>query len=369
MPRGMGDLTQLRTLSAFIVDDGNDCNVRELARLNNLTGSCCISGLLGVMFNTPGESVLSNKVHLTKLQLRWNENMQICGEFDSDVSYLVPHSCLEELQLLYYPYRKLPEWICEDKYKQLNSITLRKCKINKLHICLGRLPNLKCLYLIQMNSIDIIDHGDYLRHASFPRLEKLTIDGMSCLTHWTDVESWDFPLLSEFSIKNCPKIGELYFLPFLNSLKVLEIVNCLKLRSLSHLKLNLPEKLETLTVDDCPLLNEKYFFGQGAQWDKINHVPHICFDLQDLHSLSNDAEFSHLIKDEDADACFVSQAPDIEPLQGNVSRRLERELYHHMGDEHFDTQLEELDYRKLHGKVLHLYKVYQARVLATPGRS
>ncbi|KAL9240046.1 hypothetical protein vseg_014308 [Gypsophila vaccaria] len=285
MPKGIGCLTQLRTLTAFIVDD---CNIRELGYMNNLTGSCCISGLQNVASHEPKESVLHNKVHLTKLQLRWNEYDGCYQNFDFDASYLEPHSCLEELQMLYYPNSKLPGWIREEKYKRLNNVTLRKCNIHELDACLGRLPNLKRLAIIQLDRVETINHSTraYFREVSFPRLEKLIIDGMYNLTSWIGVDLWDFPLLSELSIKDCPIIRILPFLPFLCSLKVLEIVDCSELESLSDRKLKLPEKLETLTVDDCPLLNENYFYGEDAQWDKIKHVRHIWFDLEDLHSLS-----------------------------------------------------------------------------------
>ncbi|KAK9725944.1 hypothetical protein RND81_05G179200 [Saponaria officinalis] len=298
MPRGIGGLTQLRTLSSFIVDNEDGCNIRELRCLNNLCGSCCISGLQNVTQDT-SELLLLDKL-LTHLQLRWSEYDSVDQNWNYvDVSFLEPHPCLEELQMLYYPCTKLPWWICKEEYTRLNSITLRNCQSIVLDIRLGRLPNLRYLYIIQMNRVETIDDSIHALpgEVSFPKLEKLTIDGMFSLISWTGVKSGDFPLLSELSIKHCPRIIKLHFLPFLGSLELLEIVDCTMLESLSNQEL--PNKLQTLMVDDCPLLNERYF-GEGAEWCKIKHVQNIWFDLEDMHSLSADYADSELKVDDES---------------------------------------------------------------------
>ncbi|XP_074320610.1 uncharacterized protein LOC141657323 isoform X2 [Silene latifolia] len=288
MPRGIGALTELRTLSAFIVDAEQGCNIRELRNLNNLSGSCCISGLENVSAND-ASLVLKDKKHLTQIILRWDGyGATDEGNVSVPVWYLEPHCCLENLELFCYPKPRLPDWICDQKFKNLTSITFIKCE-NKRLITLGSLPNLNYLGIIQMNNVITIDHDIHAGHVSFPKLKKLTIDGMLNLASWTATAELDFPLLAEVSIKYCPKIYELPFLAFLSSLETLEISHCTALESLSDEMLS--EKLKMLVIESCSLLTTKYS-RDGEHWHKIEHVPEIWFDLQNIHSPSEDGHSS-----------------------------------------------------------------------------
>ncbi|XP_074306805.1 uncharacterized protein LOC141642044 isoform X2 [Silene latifolia] len=296
MPRGIGALTELRTLSAFIVDVEKGCNIKELRYMNNLIGSCCITGLENVTLQGAKEASLHSK-RLSRLQLRWNEyGVKDQLFYMEAASYLEPHPCLEELEMLRYPDSKFPWWICAQKFKQLGSITLRQCKVRRLDIRLGQLPYLKSLNIIEMDTVETIDRSihAYGNNVSFPKLEKLTIEGMLYLDSWTEVKFGDFPVLAELSIKDCPNLTLLPFIPFLGSLKLLDIGKCTELDSLSDQKL--PDKLETLMVHDCPLLIMSYS-ENGAEWDKIKHVPHIWFDLEEMHSVPGDGTDSSLMRE------------------------------------------------------------------------
>ncbi|CDP17173.1 unnamed protein product [Coffea canephora] len=73
MPIGLGSLTSLQTLSGFLVGKKDGCYIGELKNLVNLRGSLCISRLENISSPDKAEQAnLSNKKHITKLQLQWS---------------------------------------------------------------------------------------------------------------------------------------------------------------------------------------------------------------------------------------------------------------------------------------------------------
>ncbi|XP_021749083.1 putative disease resistance RPP13-like protein 1 [Chenopodium quinoa] len=294
MPKGVGALTELCTLSAFIVESGEGCTIRELKYMNNLKGSFCISGLENVADHEAQTTTLSDKKYLTRLQLRWNDFKSYDDQKRSDIfwttNYLEPNSCLEELQILYYPGLKLPPWIGSPLFKELVSITLLKCAIKELHTKLGKLPTLRYLnitFMYELTNIDYRVHRYYGEDpGSFPKLEALRIDGMPKLATWDGVCYGDFPLLTELVVRQCPKLSVLLFLPHLPSLRHLEISHCKVLKSLSHGP-TLSTSLETLVIDACPLLKKRYMRG-GEGWFEIEYIPDITIDLKDVRSTQED---------------------------------------------------------------------------------
>uniref|UniRef100_A0A803LZX1 Uncharacterized protein n=1 Tax=Chenopodium quinoa TaxID=63459 RepID=A0A803LZX1_CHEQI len=314
MPKGIGALTELRTLSAFIVDSGEGCSIRELQHMNNLKGSFCISGLENVTQREARETTLSDKKYLTQLQLRWNDfksySVQDLRCMYWTTHYLKPNLCLEELQVLYYPGLNLPAWMGSPEYERLVSITLLKCAIKELQIRLGELPNLKYLKITLMYKLTDINRLVHAKDGivSFPKLETLLIDGMPQLDSWIRVTYDDFPLLSKLIVKQCPKLSVLLFLPHLRSLKHLEISHCKVLKSLSDGPA-LSKSLETLEIDACPLLKKKCMKG-GEGWFEIEHIPEITIDLKDVRSIQEDGA--------DDDTSSADSDNDYEGLENNV---------------------------------------------------
>lgn len=286
MPRAMGALTRLRTLSAFIVDvlDGG-CNIRELKYMNQLSGSLCISGLENARGEDAKEAYLQNKKGLTQLQLRWNDykSKQIRIEDNSTIQNLRPNNCLQELHIMCYRGSNLPDWISNKDYANLVSITLLKCENRDLNISLKRLPNLKYLGITEMNRVRTIGGSFCGDSRAFPKLEELAVDGMSSLQYWMGIEFDGFPCLSKLSLKHCPKLTTIPPINYITSLKHLEISNCPKLKSISRGQFT---SLETLIIDDCALLKEQYSKG-GEDWHMIELVPNIWIDLHDIHAGDN----------------------------------------------------------------------------------
>ncbi|CAO2831533.1 unnamed protein product [Amaranthus hypochondriacus] len=232
MPKEIGRLTELRTLSAFIVKSEEGCSIRELKNINNLRGHFCISGLENASSEEIEQANIKDKIHITRLQLRWNDShcVQECGDYSSIVDHLMPNYHLEELQILHYPAQKLPKWIGFSEFVKIVSIVFINCAIEELNITLGMLPNLKHVQIIQMNRLVVINQGIHNSSEGsrgiFPELETLSIEGMSSLECWRDTKDGDFPLLSKLIIEQCPKLTYLPFLPYLQSLNHLKISDC-----------------------------------------------------------------------------------------------------------------------------------------------
>lgn len=291
MPRGIGGLSALRTLSAFIVDGKEGfSNIEELKFLNNLTGSFCISGLEHIEDPEDAKkAALSDKKHLTQLELRWSDIVQDWTHNEAKVlAHLEPSTALEELQILCFPGVSFPSWVSHPSYEKLVSITFLKCK-NLILPPLGKLPELKYLEIIESNNVAKIDRdfcGGTMQVAAFPKLEKLTIDGMFILEIWEGVNDGDFPHLSELSVKFCPNLSTLPMLPQLPPLKYLELSSCTSLKSLPDGRCLI--SLETLLIEDCPLI-EKMCSKEGDYWHKIKHVLDIWVDgLQECVTLNED---------------------------------------------------------------------------------
>ncbi|CAO2828949.1 unnamed protein product [Amaranthus hypochondriacus] len=294
LPEGMGALTNLQTLSAFVINSEEGSNIRELKNMNKLSGRFCISGLENVSCVDIHEADLQNKTHLTHLQLRWNDRKLYSDDEQINARNIIANVNLsynlKELNITCYPGLELPAWIDFRLHRNLASITLYKCENTELSLPLGQLPNLKYLSIVHMNRVAKIDGRilrDRMQHiVGFSSLEKLEIDSLSSIQTWTDVSHEDFPRLSEFVIKQCPMLIDLPFLPYLHSLRHLEISRCTEFECLPDGALS--TSLETLIIDDCPMLKERCT-KKGEDWHKIKHVPSIWIDLEDICSIHDDA--------------------------------------------------------------------------------
>ncbi|XP_021749226.1 uncharacterized protein LOC110714979 [Chenopodium quinoa] len=282
MPKGVGALSALRTLSGFIIDGKEGCsNIGELKLMNNLSGSLCISGLEHVEDPEDAKkSSLGDKINLKKLELRWSDIDQDWTHKETEVlAHLEPSTSLEELQILCFPGVSFPSWVGHPSFHKLVSITLLKCKNLSLPP-LGKLPQLKHLEIIEVDNVAKIDR-QFCRGSStkddvaFPRLEKLVVDGMFILETWEGVNDGDFPNLSELSIKFCPNLSTLPMLPHLPPLKYLELSNCTSLESVPDGRCLI--SLETLLIEDCPLIEKKCTKGDEFR-NKIQHVLDVWID-------------------------------------------------------------------------------------------
>ncbi|XP_059308588.1 putative disease resistance protein At3g14460 isoform X2 [Lycium ferocissimum] len=288
MPVGMGNLTSLQTLKAFLLGKGEGSDARELKHLTDLCGSFCISRLENISGSEEAREIeISSKKHLSKLELRWEGHQDDLALHEEILECLQPHSSLKVLQISFYNGSRFPLWMSNSCLSNIVSITLYKCKNCGYLPSLGGLPSLKSLIFFDLSVVRSIDHNFCKYEGSqigpaFPKLEKLKIDGMPNLGQWTGVENGDFPCLLRLSVGRCPKLMEIPMLSLLSCLNVLEICECDELQSFPMG--NLPSKLEFLIITDCPLIKELCIKPQSEEWSKIEHIPSIFIDHEEMSS-------------------------------------------------------------------------------------
>ncbi|XP_050277129.1 uncharacterized protein LOC126718817 isoform X2 [Quercus robur] len=286
MPKRIGNLTNLQTLSAFLVGRDDECGIEELKNMTDLCGTFCISRLERVSsLDKAKEAALIDKMYLDKLELRWSDIRVVNPEEEEEIlESLQPHSGLREIQILFYGGIKIPSWICNPSFADLVSITLYKCRNCEFLPSLGDLPSLKFLFIREMNEVKKIDH-QFCRNGSdkgFAKLEKLEINVMLNLEEWMGVENGDLPVLRKLTVEYFPKLIALPSLSCLISLEHLEIKHCSRLQCLPNE--GLPTSLEFLLIKGCPELKERCCKEEGLDWGKIEHVPNIWIDHQEISS-------------------------------------------------------------------------------------
>ncbi|TYH74897.1 hypothetical protein ES332_D05G435600v1 [Gossypium tomentosum] len=263
MPSGFDQLTQLQTLSNFVIGEGDGRLIRELKILSNLRGNFCLSGLENVNGQDAREAKLNEKLGIDGLELQWGtdlENNTRKTEVEERVlDFLHPPKKLEQLIIENYGGVKFSSWIADSSLKNLSSLKLRNCKNCKSLPSVGRLPFLKDLSIIgfdQVQKIGVELFGENQLNP-FASLEILSFGSLPNWKEWGTCEGDEkvlkLPSLRELSIKNCPQL--LGRLPtHLASLQKLEIHWCTSLvvsissfPSLSNFSIEGCAEL----VDDC----------------------------------------------------------------------------------------------------------------------
>jgi len=128
MPRGIGELKKLKTLTRYSVGTGNwHCNIAELHHLVNIHGQLSVTGLSRVTnINDAQTTNMISKRHLQILRLDWSagfyatecehtadqNNATSTPEFEEEVfESLKPQRNLEELEVVEYSGYKYPSWM------------------------------------------------------------------------------------------------------------------------------------------------------------------------------------------------------------------------------------------------------------------
>jgi cinnamyl-alcohol dehydrogenase len=318
MPRGIGELKKLKTLTRYSVGTGNwHCNIAELHHLVNIHGELSITGLSRVTnINDAQTANLISKRHLKILRLDWSagfyatecehtvnqNNATSTPEFEEEVfESLKPQRNLEELEVVEYSGYKYPSWMGDPAFSCLAKVTLWKQKCKFLP-ALGQLPQLHELVVIHMEGVERIGQEFYGQDSTerFPALELLEFQDMPKWVEWYDIAESDFPSLRELKIKDS---NELRVLPqkLPAHLKKLVITNCEKLirppiaPSLTSLVLKGNIHEETLSCLHFPLLRTlKVCFLRTAKFIKLENMPMLeglaivgCRQLFSVAGLSN----------------------------------------------------------------------------------
>jgi len=282
MPKHIGKLNNLQTLSYFIVEEQNGSDLKELAKLNHLHGRIHIKGLDNVI--DPADAVTANlkdKKYLEELQMEFNGGRE---EMD-DRSVLVfealqPNNNLKKLNITHYKGSRFPNWLRGCHLPNLVSLQLTGCRCSCLPP-LGQLPSLKELSIYDCEGIKIINEEFFGNNSTIVPFKSLEILKFENMVNWEDWISLRFPLLKELSIRNCPKLkGTLpQHLPCLQKLSIsdceeLEEWLCLEgflslkefsISDCSKFKRVLPQQLPSLQklwINKCNKLEEWLCLGE-----------------------------------------------------------------------------------------------------------
>ncbi|KAG6772953.1 hypothetical protein POTOM_024383 [Populus tomentosa] len=248
MPRGIGKLTSLQTLSCFVVAKKSSSKsemiggLDELSRLNELRGrleirvegyegGSCISQFEGAK--------LIDKEYLQSLTVRWDPELDSDSDidlYDKMLQSLQPNSSLQELRVEGYGGMRFPSWV--SNLSNLASIVLKDCGRLKHIPPLDGIPYLEELSIWRLDDLESIDSegvGGKGALTFFPSLKRLVIKNCGRLKGWWKRWSRDemnddrdestieeglimlsFPRLSSLEIDDCPNLTSMPLFPTLD---------------------------------------------------------------------------------------------------------------------------------------------------------
>jgi len=181
MPPGIGVLTSLHRMTFFCVncshspdcrDEPSTAQLRELKNLSKLRGALQIK-ILGKLKDPAcyeaKEANLSSKHGLIELSIEGNASLyeEVSGKCDESLlEALRPQPNLKKLKIAYYRGQQLPNWAVMDKLchslPNLAQIILSYSERCQQLPAFSRLPSLKCLSLMFLESAVQYMHGDRL---------------------------------------------------------------------------------------------------------------------------------------------------------------------------------------------------------------
>lgn len=277
LPRGIGMLTSLRTLSKFIIGSGGDteeasCKLGDLKDLKHLRGSLKIEGVGHVADVHEAEKAeLKNKGNIVDLHIDFSTLVPAKRAIEM-IEALQLHTNVQNLQMKLYGGLIFPNWM-------ISLASLRKLRLLECGNCiklppLGKLPSLEILYIESFHNLIRVDHeflgvesddraatiamadgqtaGSSPSFVAFPKLKKLKF------AHMRSWEEWDM-------------IGAERVMPYLLYLK---LSHCDKLKTLPQPLLQIAQ-LQKFRVHDCPILHQRYQKETGEDWNRISHIPKI----------------------------------------------------------------------------------------------
>ncbi|XP_060195669.1 putative disease resistance RPP13-like protein 1 [Lycium barbarum] len=195
MPIRFGNLVNLQSLDAFIVESGDGYTIQELKDMTCLQGSVCITKLENIRDKEAADSAFLNlKTRINKLELEWiipgdgNVHLEV-------LTGLQAHRNLKELIITLYCGYSFPSWVSESY--MLRVVHLRRCLGCKTLPSLGKLKFLECLILESMPSLRVVDHGFVGIDGSvgFQSLKSLSFVDMPQLTRWVCLGCLHMPKL------------------------------------------------------------------------------------------------------------------------------------------------------------------------------
>ncbi|RHN55112.1 putative leucine-rich repeat domain, L domain-containing protein [Medicago truncatula] len=221
LPRQIGKLTSLRTLSMYIVGNKRGFLLAELGQLN-LKGELHIKHLERVKSVTDAKEANMFSKHLSLLWLSWERTAesQLQENVEQILEVLQPHiHHLQELRVEGYTGVHFPQWMSSPSLKNLHCVYIKDCQ-SCLHLPqLGKLPYLKELFISNVSRIIYLDEESYDGGAEggFTELEHLSLEKLPNLIRISREDRENlFPHLSALVVIECPNLLGLPCLPSLN---------------------------------------------------------------------------------------------------------------------------------------------------------
>ncbi|XP_078160135.1 putative disease resistance RPP13-like protein 1 [Carex rostrata] len=216
IPSGIGLLTNLRSLSAFVISkEEGSATLNELAKLKNLRDELHITGLHHIIHESTSNSIYNKLAsNLTHLTLHWS-TFNISQNQNNDerlLCNLQPQTNIQNIVVEGYRGEKLPLWFEDPQFTRLTYLKLDNCTNCKSLPAIGHLPALKHLKLEGLKKLKIVGQEFYGNSMiSFPSLETLSFYDMPELEklYRRSREGSDFPCLRELHVSLCQKLRSL----------------------------------------------------------------------------------------------------------------------------------------------------------------
>ncbi|XXG87507.1 hypothetical protein AAC387_Pa11g2175 [Persea americana] len=279
-PKGIGELTCLRTWPTFVVSEESGAGIEELKGLNQLSGHIHIEGLDNIRNGVCArEANLKAKQYLSALELSWSVVDTVASASEEVIENLEPHPNLKKLIVNEYMGLKFPGWMMT--LTNLVDIKLSGCKRCEHLPPLWELPLLESLEMEEFSDLKYIVEfdGDHNCKDIFPSLKRLHLSRMPNLEEWSSQatnggrqgkereQQVILKSLCDLRIRNCEKLIQLPWLRLLPSIEHLEIQTV----GLDAIEMpTSPSSLRELIVYDMPDLER--WSPQEADGDEGNQV-------------------------------------------------------------------------------------------------
>ncbi|XP_071719064.1 putative disease resistance RPP13-like protein 1 [Rutidosis leptorrhynchoides] len=254
-PLGIGELTQLQTLSKVIIEGGIGFKISELKDLVDLQGGLSINGLEKVLEPIQAKDAnLQQKKGLDDIVLKWTDVFDDSRNLQSEyevLEWLRPHRKLKTLQILFYGGVKFPTWVGNPSFNQLRLLTLYGCR--------------SCTQLTT-------DDGNNAITGSFLNLVELSIIDCPKLA---EVSIGSLPLLEVLNINVCSEEVLRSIICASSSIRRLTMARIEGLMKLDEDVLKHLKALEDLRINECDKL--RYL------WDSESKACGLLVSLQRLY--------------------------------------------------------------------------------------
>ncbi|KAG6772935.1 hypothetical protein POTOM_024365 [Populus tomentosa] len=309
MPRGIGKLTSLQTLSCFVVAKKKSPKSKmiggldELRMLNELRGrleirvkgyegGSCISEFEGAK--------LFDKEFLQSLTIQWDLELDSDSDidlYDKMLQSLQPNSSLQELIVKGYGGMRFPSWVSD--LSNLVSIDLHHCRRLEHIPSLDGIPSLEELSILALDDLEYIDSegvGGKEVSMFFPSLKRLYIEDCFRLKGWRKRWSRDemnddsdeltieeglrmlcFPRLSSLHINKCPNLTSMPLFPSLDEDLHLDNTSSMPLQQ--TMEMTSPASSSSSFIRPLSKLKRLYMYSI----DDMESLPEV--GLQNLSSL------------------------------------------------------------------------------------